>query len=112
MNEISDKRLEKAKKAVLKKIPNALLKIDFYGYCYILDGDIDLSEEYLLPETKSPTEAWELALLSIRTTQNFNRTHPMKVDIELSEKKLGRIRKRKARQKKNLSSLKDDNHIF
>ena len=44
--------------------------------------------------------AWEYAGIACRTAQNFNRTHPMKMDLTDIESKINRINKRRGPRKK------------
>jgi hypothetical protein len=65
--------------------------------CFIVNGDTMLSEEYLMPVTDDPEKAWEYAAIACRTTQNFNRTHPLRVDNRDIEARVQRILNRKKR---------------
>ena len=56
-----------------------------------------LSEEYFMPETADPDKAWEYAAIACRTTQNFNRTHPLRIDNRDVEARVQRILNRKER---------------
>jgi hypothetical protein len=49
----------------------------------------------LLPNQESKEKAWECALLAVKTSQNFNRTHPLRVDMYSELDKQERIEKRK-----------------
>ena len=53
-----------------------------------------LLEQYYLP-TNSPIQAWELASNACKTTQNINRTHPIKVELSDSEGKYERVQRRR-----------------
>lgn len=57
-----------------------------------------LLEQYVLP-VNTPISAWELAASACKTTQNINRTHPIKVELADSEGKYERVRNR---QNKNI----------
>jgi hypothetical protein len=89
---------------VLAKHPKAQLTTDFFGNYIVLINDEVVAEEYLFPETTDPEKAWEYALLALRTTQNFNRTHPLKLDLSSDEieNKLVRIHNRKYNALTNL----------
>ena len=50
-----------------------------------------------MPDTGCEDQAWEYAAIACRTAQNFNRTHPMKMDLATIETKLNRINNRKRR---------------
>ena len=50
-----------------------------------------------MPNTFDESKAWEYAAIACRTTQNFNRTHPMRMDLSAIENKINRINKRKKR---------------
>ena len=87
---------ERIKKRVLRDYPNAYLDHDGDGY-KIMAGDIFIAKDYYLPETHDVDKAWEYAALACKTTQNFNRTHPSRMDLSAIEGKLNRISKRKNR---------------
>lgn len=89
----------KFKSKVLAKHPNAKLTTDFFGNYIVLINDVVVAEEYLFPETRDPDKAWEYALLALKTTQNFNRTHPLRMDLSSDdiEEKLVRMHNRKNR---------------
>ena len=86
---------EKLMKKVLKKAPTAKMLFDSEKNLYIDVDGVNLMEEHLLPPTKDPHRAWELADLSLKMTQNFNRTHPMRVDFYSSKETKKRINRRK-----------------
>ena len=86
---------EKIVARVLKKIPVAKMLVDSEKNLYIDVNGVNLSEEHLLPPTKDIHKAWEMADLSIKMTQNLNRTHPLKTDCYSSKEKKARIIKRK-----------------
>lgn len=89
---------EKIMNRVLKKAPNAKLLADDNMNLYIDVNGVNLSEEHLLPPTKDPQKAWEMADLSIKMTQNFNRTHPMRVDMYGDSDKKSRINRRRKKE--------------
>jgi hypothetical protein len=86
---------EKIMKRVLKKAPTAKLRFDSEKNLYVEVNGVNLSEEHLLPPTKDANRAWELADLSLKMTQNFNRTHPLKAEFYSSSDKKTRIKKRR-----------------
>lgn len=86
---------EKIMKKVLKKAPTAKMLFDSDKNLYIDVDGVNLMEEHLLPPTKDPHRAWELADLSLKMTQNFNRTHPLRVDFYSSKETKKRINRRK-----------------
>ena len=87
---------ERIKTRVLRDYPNAYADHDGDGY-KIMSGDIFIAKEYYLPETHDLDKAWEYAALACKTTQNFNRSHPDRMDLSNVESKLNRINKRKRR---------------
>ena len=87
---------ERIKKRVLRDYPNASVDYDGDGY-KIMSGDIFIARDYFMPETYNLDQAWEYAALACKTTQNFNRSHPMRMDLSNLENKLNRINKRKKR---------------
>jgi hypothetical protein len=88
---------EKVMKRVLKKFPNAKMLFDSEKNLYIDINGINLSEEHLLPPTKDPHKAWEMAELSLKMTQNFNRTHPLRAEFASSSETKKRINRRRNR---------------
>ena len=92
--------MTKFQKQVLKKYPDAKLSWDAYGMRIVTCNGVSLTEQYFLPDTTDDDQAWEYAALATRVTQNFNRTHPDRIDHTSLEEKIGRIenRKRKGRQ--------------
>ena len=88
--------IDKNKKRVLKDFPNAYLDYDDTGY-KVMSGDNYIAEQYYLPDTHNVDKAWEYAALACKTTQNFNRSHPSRMDLSNVESKLNRINKRKKR---------------
>lgn len=95
--------IEKIKKRILKMIPGAKLKKDDCGNLYVEYRGINLSAEYLLPATTDELEAWKYAELSVKTTKNFNRTHPTRLEgysiIETRERAKGRGGRRRSESK-------------
>ena len=87
---------ERIKKRVLRDYPNAYVDHDGDGY-KIMAGEKFIAEDYFLPETHDLDKAWEYAALACKTTQNFNRSHPERMDLSNVESKLNRINKRKKR---------------
>jgi len=90
---------ERIKKRVLKDFPNAYLDYDDTGF-KVKSGDDYIAKEYYLPDTYDLNKAWEYAALACKTTQNFNRSHPMRMDLSNLESKLNRINKRKRRSRR------------
>ena len=86
----------KSEQHVKRLFPDAR-PITFEDGVRIMDHDVFIAEEYLFPETYDLEQAWEYAALACKTTQNFNRTHPMRMDLTAIESKLDRINKRKRR---------------
>ena len=76
--------------------PNAKVEYTNTGV-QIMSGDIYIAEEFYLPATMDVEKAWEYAALACKTTQNFNRSHPMRMDLSNLENKINRINKRKKR---------------
>lgn len=89
---------EKIMRRVLKKAPSARMLFDSEKNLYIDVNGINLSEEHLLPPTKDPHRAWELADISLKVSQNINRTHPLRVDSYSSKDTKTRILNRRRRK--------------
>lgn len=96
------KLLEKYKKIVRKQYPKAFLVMLSSGYYTIGEESDDLSFkdillEYYLPVQKTPLLAWQLASISSKTTQNLNRTHPLRIEGQKMEDKIARVEERRIR---------------
>lgn len=101
----------KSQKKVLKKYPNAKLYSALNGYFIgyeSSDGNVvNLLAEFFLPNASTKEDAWESALISVKAEQNFNRTHPLKVDMYSGLEKQDRIEKRKLKGKINKEKSPD-----
>jgi hypothetical protein len=95
----------KDKNKVLKRYPDAHLQVLEDGVYVIESNEVILAEEYLLPEAYDEETAWKYAALACKTTQNFNRTHPERLELSDIESKLTRIQTRKRNAKKNKRSV-------
>jgi len=82
------------KKRVLKQYPNASVDHTNTGI-KIMSGDVFIAEEFYLPTTNCEEKAWEYAAIACKTSQQFNRTHPMRMDLADIESKINRINKRR-----------------
>ena len=90
--------MEKNKKRVLKDYPNAIMGRQEDGSFVVLDEfHYPIAEEFYLPPALTEDEAWSHASLACKTTQHFNRTHPLRMDLKGLEAKMQRIEKRKRR---------------
>ena len=109
---------EKTKRLVLKRLPKARLVKFVTGYQIWIDEE-PIGVDFLIPESPTSLEAWKNALMSLRTEQNFNRSHPSKIDAEFLETRTARIRRRINKGKKkeetvdlDLNTSSDSNYIF
>ena len=87
------------KKKVLKQYPNARVEYMNSGI-QIMSGDLFIAEEFYLPSTNCEDTAWEYAALACRTRQQFNRTHPSRMDLTDIESKINRINRRRGPRRK------------
>lgn len=85
---------------VIKKCPDAKLRKDEDGYYYIEVNGVNLSAEHLFPPTLDQSVAWSYADTSIKMTQNFNRTHPSRVEAYTAMDKSSRIKKRTGKSRR------------
>jgi hypothetical protein len=92
-----NKQIEKIKLKVKKRFPHAKCVNMKDGY-YIYNKDENIFEEFFLPPAGSIPQAWEYALKTVRLIQNFNRTHPLKLELNADEEKLERILGRKSKK--------------
>jgi len=88
-------------KKVLLKYPDAVLHHGMNGECFVQVGELNLNEEFLMPATSDPSMAWEYAALSTRTKQQFDRTHPNRMNLSSDERKKSRYSRRKNKRRAN-----------
>ena len=95
--------MNRYQKRVLRDFPNAVIGYNEYSEYIVMDGDTCITDEYFMPGALSETQAWEYASIACRTTQNFNRTHPLRDTDEALEDRILRFerRKRKTNDKSN-----------
>jgi len=86
--------MSKFKKRVLKQFPNAYIEASANGL-RIINNDQYLAKEFYMPDTTDEDKAWEYASMACKLTQNFNRAHPLRMDLSDVENKLARINRRK-----------------
>ena len=87
------------KKKVLGQYPNAKPEQTSEGV-RIMSGDNFIAEEFYLPTTICEEKAWEYAALACKTRQQFNRTHPCRMDLSDIESKINRINRRRGPRRK------------
>ncbi len=95
--------LKKARiiKKVLGQYPNAK-EVPFTDGIRIMSGDMYIAEDFYMPSTNDIDKAWEYAAIACKTRQNFNRTHPLRMDLTDIESKLNRINNRKNRGRRRV----------
>lgn len=84
------------------------MKFDSQKNLYVEVNGVNLSRAHLFPPTKDPDKAWEIAELSLKVTQNLNRTHPMRADFYDTKEKKKRINKRR---KNNIGDYYDEEYF-
>jgi len=89
----------KFQRKVLKKHPLAR-PISTSKGVQIHSDDIFIAKEFYMPDTNCEETAWEYAAIACRTKQNFDRTHPDKMDLSDIESKINRINRRKYKGKR------------
>jgi len=89
----------KAEKKVLKQYPDAKIVASNEGL-RIMSGDTFIAAEFYFPATNDEDKAWEYAAMACRTTQQFNRTHPSRMDLSAIESKINRINRRRGPRNK------------
>lgn len=94
------KILEKNKKLVRKRYPEAYcLPLNNGLFTIVQDQEdfsyLDILQEQYISPAKSIDEAWALAVASAKTTQNLNRTHPIRIEGMKLVDKLARIEARR-----------------
>ena len=93
--------MTKEEKKVLHKYPDAKLHYGLNGDCFIMAGELNLNEEFFMPATSDPEQAWEYAAISARTKQHFDRTHPNRMGLSSDERKKSRYSRRRNKGKTN-----------
>lgn len=71
-------KLESIQKHVQKQYPGAALSVSPIGQYYVEWNDQNLNDIFLLEDCDTILDAWNNALLTMRTERNMNRTHPLK----------------------------------
>ena len=71
-------KLESIQKHVQKQYPGAALSVSPIGQYYVEWNDQNLNDIFLLEDCDTVLDAWNNALLTVRTERNMNRTHPLK----------------------------------
>jgi hypothetical protein len=109
---VQDKKtIEKYKKKVHKQYPGAYLITMSNGWYTIMQEQENLTQKDVLAELcftpqKDPIKAWELAQLTAKTTQNLNRTHPLRIEGMNMEDKIARVEARRLKKESALELRK------
>jgi hypothetical protein len=88
-------------KKVLRQFPKAKAIWDENDCVKIAINDWCPVDDFFMPETDSVEQAWQYAAIALKTTQNFNRTHPDRMSLQDFEEKSVRILQRKRRGKQS-----------
>jgi hypothetical protein len=70
--------IDSIQKHVNKYYPGAMLNVSPMGQYYVGWNDQNLNDIFLFDDCDTIEEAWNNALLTVRTERNMNRTHPLK----------------------------------
>ena len=109
---LKDKKLiEKYKKKVHNQYPSAYISCIGSGYYTIVqEGDDletkDILADYYLQPVNNQLKAWELAFISVKTNQNLNRTHPLRIEGMNMEAKIARVEARRLKKEDSMESKK------
>ena len=111
------KTIEKYKKRVQKRYPGAFLTSISNGHYSIITENDDLTvtdvlSELLVPYPNDVLKAWELAAMSVKITQNLDRTHPLRLEGMKMEDKIARIEARKAKKDVEKELKKSNSDIY
>lgn len=107
------KKINQFQNKVLKRYPNARMEWDQLDdgsdRLVVKVGNMILQDEFFLPNTTDDFFSWYYAALSVKTTQQFNRTHPMKLQMNFGDKeeKKKRINKRRKSGKRTTQINQD-----
>ena len=100
MDKIQTRKFKSFQRKVRKRYPNAKIQINNDGLFYISSGvGTVVGEELFIPPQSKAFDAWYWASRSCQIEQNFNRTHPMKHDMVIDEKKFDRVSRRNRKRK-------------
>lgn len=99
--------MNRYQKRVLRDFPKARIGYNEYGEYVVMNGDDCITDEYFMPGAVTEEQAWEYASIACRTTQNFNRTHPLRDTSESFEDRILRFERRKTNTnaKKNKTNV-------
>lgn len=116
---LQDKKLiEKYKKKVHKQYPGAYLMPLGAGYYTIVQEQdnlsiLDVLSEFCFQPQQDPIKAWELAQLTAKTSQNLNRTHPLRIEGMDMADKIARVEARRLKKESAVESRKKrDSDIY
>lgn len=98
------KALNKIKKQVFKREPEAKLVMDSDKNFSVIVRGKNICAEYHYPKTKSAFDAWKHALEALKITQNINRTHPLRYDMELKEDGNQSVKRRMSKRRKGIDN--------
>jgi uncharacterized protein Veg len=105
------KLIEKHKKKVYKLYPGSfLVQLDKENFTIRQERDdlsiLDVLSELCLLPAETPVKAWERAALTTKTTQNFNRTHPLRIEGMQMAEKIARVEARRMKSEIGRESRK------
>jgi hypothetical protein len=113
---LKDKKLiEKYKKKVHNQYPSAYISCVGSGYYTIVQEEDnleikDILADYYLQPVNDQLKAWELAFMSVKTNQNLNRTHPLRIEGMNMEAKIARVEARRLKKEDSIESRKIRKH--
>ena len=97
---IAKRKFNAFKRKVKKRYPSAATQITSDGMFYVSDGiGSTVGEELFIPPQASVWYAWYWASRSVQINQNFRRTHPLRKETAIDEKKFNRVSRRNTRRK-------------
>jgi hypothetical protein len=79
-------KIESIQKQVKKQYPGAMLSVSPFGRYFIEYNNCNLNDIFLFEDCETIEQAWNNALLTVRTERNMNRTHPLKKMISEERK--------------------------
>ena len=100
MDKIQTRKFKSFQRKVRKRYPKAKIQMNNDGLFYISSGvGTVVGEEVFIPPQTKVFDAWYWASRSCQIEQNFNRTHPMKHDMAIDEKRFDRVSRRNRKKK-------------
>jgi hypothetical protein len=99
-SKIAKRKFNAFKRKVNKRFSKAKTQMTSDGKFYVSDGlGGTVGDDLFIPPQASVWDAWYWASRSVQINQNFRRTHPLRKETAIDEKKFNRVSLRNRRRK-------------